>query len=196
MPRTKTKRRLSFKPIVTSFVPENYEYKGVSSLHNDEIEAIYLMDVRGMYQEEAAKSMEVSRPTFTRILKNARQKLANGLINGYKILIEDTKDDYKVAVCSSNKEQAQDLDPMQKYILIYQVKDKHVDLIDVLQNPVLTHKVKPAFAFAKLFTQHNINVYVSSKIGEGLKSSLSSRGIKIVLKSKLLTSDYLDLYEN
>jgi predicted DNA-binding protein (UPF0251 family) len=51
----------------------------------DEIEAIRLADLEGLYQEEAANKMEVSRPTFGRILNAARKKLADAIINGKSI---------------------------------------------------------------------------------------------------------------
>jgi len=58
-------------------------------LSKDEMEAIRLADFEGLYQEDAAKEMEVSRPTFSRILANARKKIANALINGKAIEIEN-----------------------------------------------------------------------------------------------------------
>ena len=58
-------------------------------LTEDEIEAIRLSDFEGLYQEEAAREMEVSRPTFSRILNSARKKLANALILGKAIEIQN-----------------------------------------------------------------------------------------------------------
>ncbi len=55
----------------------------------DEIEAIRLADFEGLYQEEAANEMEVSRPTFSRILNNARKKISNALILGKAIEIQN-----------------------------------------------------------------------------------------------------------
>jgi len=54
----------------------------------DELEALRLMDYEGLYQEDVAKEMGVSRPTVSRILANARAKLADALINGKMIEIE------------------------------------------------------------------------------------------------------------
>jgi len=56
-------------------------------LSPDEMEAIRLADLEGLYQEDAAGKMEVSRPTFSRILNNARAKIADALINGKSIEI-------------------------------------------------------------------------------------------------------------
>ena len=58
-------------------------------LTQDEIEAIRLADFEGLYQEEAAREMEVSRPTFSRILNSARKKIANALIQGKAIEIQN-----------------------------------------------------------------------------------------------------------
>jgi len=54
----------------------------VITLTKDELEAIRLADLEGLYQEDAATKMEVSRPTFGRILNNARAKIADAIING------------------------------------------------------------------------------------------------------------------
>jgi len=56
-------------------------------LNEDELEAIRLMDYEGLYQEDVAKEMGVSRPTISRILKEARAKIADALINGKSIEI-------------------------------------------------------------------------------------------------------------
>ena len=55
----------------------------------DEIEAIRLADFEGLYQEEAANEMEVSRATFGRILNSARKKIAKALILGKAIEIQN-----------------------------------------------------------------------------------------------------------
>jgi uncharacterized protein len=48
----------------------------------DEFEAIRLADVEGLYQEEAARQMQVSRQTFGNILASARRKLGEMLVLG------------------------------------------------------------------------------------------------------------------
>lgn len=54
----------------------------------EELEAIRLKDLEGLNQEECAEKMEVSRPTFQRILLSAREKVADSLVNGKIIHIE------------------------------------------------------------------------------------------------------------
>lgn len=54
----------------------------------DELEAMRLADLGGMRQEDAAKLMGVSRPTFSRIIESARKKAADGFVNIKCIKIE------------------------------------------------------------------------------------------------------------
>jgi len=54
-------------------------------LFEDEMEAIRLADFEGLYQEECADKMNISRTTFSRVVANARRKVADALLNN-KIL--------------------------------------------------------------------------------------------------------------
>jgi len=54
----------------------------------EEAEAVRLKDLEGLDQEAGAARMNVSRPTFQRILSSARQKIADALLNGKSIKIE------------------------------------------------------------------------------------------------------------
>jgi len=53
----------------------------------DELEAVRLADSEGLYQDEAAARMEVSRATYGRILGAGRAKIAEALIEGKLLLI-------------------------------------------------------------------------------------------------------------
>ena len=57
----------------------------------EEYEAIRLMDFEHLNQVEAAKRMDVSRPTFTRIYDSARKKLAMALVNSLRIVVTGGK---------------------------------------------------------------------------------------------------------
>ena len=54
----------------------------------DELEALRLADLEGLYQEEAARRMNVSRQTFGRIIESARKKVADALVHGKALSIE------------------------------------------------------------------------------------------------------------
>jgi predicted DNA-binding protein (UPF0251 family) len=67
---------------VTSACPEEVR------LNLDEYEAIRLADLEGLYQEQAASRMNISRQTFGRIVESARRKVADALVNGKILRIE------------------------------------------------------------------------------------------------------------
>jgi predicted DNA-binding protein (UPF0251 family) len=54
----------------------------------DEFEAVRLADLEEMKQEDAARRMRISRPTFSRIVSLAHNKIADGLVNIKAIRIE------------------------------------------------------------------------------------------------------------
>jgi len=54
----------------------------------DEFEAIRLADLDGLYQEQAADKMKVSRQTFGRIIESAHRKIATALVKGKALKIE------------------------------------------------------------------------------------------------------------
>jgi predicted DNA-binding protein (UPF0251 family) len=54
----------------------------------DEFEAVRLADLEGMRQVDAAKRLKISRPTFSRIVASARQKIGDALVNIKAIKIE------------------------------------------------------------------------------------------------------------
>ena len=72
-----------FKPICKPLSKLNGVY-----LTLDEFEAIRLADLDGLKQVDAAKRLKISRPTFSRIVSSARNKIADGLVNIKAIRIE------------------------------------------------------------------------------------------------------------
>ena len=88
MSRPKKCRWITIEPDITVFKPRGVPAKKmeVVELQLDELEAIRLADLEGLYQSDAAERMELSRATFGRIINEARRKVADALING-KMLV-------------------------------------------------------------------------------------------------------------
>jgi predicted DNA-binding protein (UPF0251 family) len=61
----------------------------VETLRADELEALRLADLEGLYQETAALRMGVSRPTFARILDRARATVARALVEEKFLVVGD-----------------------------------------------------------------------------------------------------------
>ena len=83
-------RRVTLEPNVTYFKPRGIPLVDLEEviLQVDEFEAVRLKDLEGLEQESAAKKMDISRPTFQRLVVSARKKIANALVHGKAIKIE------------------------------------------------------------------------------------------------------------
>lgn len=90
MPRPQKCRRVEFLPDVTYFKPAGVPMRLLHEvvLSVEEAEAIRLKDLEGLEQKEGAERMNVSRPTFQRVLVSARQKTADAILHGKSIRIE------------------------------------------------------------------------------------------------------------
>lgn len=90
MPRPRCQRWIGFVPAATYFKPAGVPLRALEEVivTLDESEALRLADLEGRYQEEAAESMKISRPTFARIIESARRKVADALVNGKALRIE------------------------------------------------------------------------------------------------------------
>lgn len=83
-------RKIDNISTISYFIPSDKDVSEVPTniILLEELEAIRLKDLEGLEQEECAKRMQVSRPTFQRILLAAREKVADSLINGKAIHID------------------------------------------------------------------------------------------------------------
>jgi len=64
---------------------------GTVYLSFPELEAMRLVDLEGLTQEEASDSMKVSRGTVWRLLESGRRKIVEALIKNKKIVITEEK---------------------------------------------------------------------------------------------------------
>ena len=104
MPRPKKPRWIQTLPPAVFYKPEGIplsRLKG-SVLPLEGLEALRLADAEGLSQEEAAALMGVSRPTFCRILTEARGIVANALARGRAIRIDGGR--YRLASADIGRE--------------------------------------------------------------------------------------------
>lgn len=90
MPRKTKCRRVGHIPKSNFFKPSGipaYELEEIV-LKIEEAEALRLKDLLGLDQVDCAVQMGVSRTTFQRILVEARQKVADALINSKMLVLE------------------------------------------------------------------------------------------------------------
>ena len=90
MPRPFCHRRVAGRPAAPVFKPVGIPVLGLEEviMTLDEFEAMRLADLDGLYHEKAAEEMNVSRPTFSRIIGSAHRKIADALVHGKALRIE------------------------------------------------------------------------------------------------------------
>ncbi len=90
MPRPQNCRRVKSEPETTYFKPRGIPLRELedSTISISEFEAIRLKDYNGVEQGVAAEQMNISQPTFHRLIVSARKKIADAIINGKAIKIE------------------------------------------------------------------------------------------------------------
>ncbi|MCD4781905.1 MAG: DUF134 domain-containing protein [Candidatus Omnitrophica bacterium] len=86
--RKKKVRYIQKMPEVNQFSPRGRPGRPDEViLRLDHFEAIKLADYQGYSQAEGAKMMKLSRPSFGRILREARKLVADSIVNGKSIRI-------------------------------------------------------------------------------------------------------------
>ena len=90
MVRPRLCRKIKFNPSVIYFKPQGIPLKELEEviLPLEEYESIRLKDLEGLEQNECAKKMNISQPTFNRSIISARKKIAEAIIKGKAIKIE------------------------------------------------------------------------------------------------------------
>ena len=89
MPRPFKHRRICCRPEASYFKPRGIPLTSLQevALTIDELEAVRLADLNGLYQEDAAKKMNISRQTFGNIINSAHKKTADALLNAKALKI-------------------------------------------------------------------------------------------------------------
>jgi len=86
--RPKKIRYIQRMPVITQFSPRGKPGRPDEVyLSIDEFEALKLADFQGFDQSQGAIVMKISRPTFGRVLREARRRVADALVNGKTIRI-------------------------------------------------------------------------------------------------------------
>jgi predicted DNA-binding protein (UPF0251 family) len=90
MARPEKKRNVLAPPAFNKFKPAGIKMHKLEreELSLDEYEALRLADYDGLEHSDAALKMGISRPTFTRLISKARQKVAKFIVDGKVLQID------------------------------------------------------------------------------------------------------------
>jgi len=90
--RRRRHRHICWKPDVLIFKPASIERYNLEEivLELDEYEAMRLVDVENLNMQAGAEKMKISPATFNRLVQNAHTKIANAIVFGKIIKIDNT----------------------------------------------------------------------------------------------------------
>ena len=89
MSRPIKRRCIAFYPDIETFSPiPKWKASGIVEIHADEVEALRLVDYKGLSQEEAAESMGISRGTVWRLLQSGRKKIVSMVVEHKHLRVE------------------------------------------------------------------------------------------------------------
>lgn len=196
MSREKQQRELNFKPISKYFGPKDIKPQEDIILLHEEIQAIKLMDLDSMYQEDAAKIMNISRPTLARIIKSARKKISTALIKGSNLKIHEIKNDFNVAICSNNDNNIEEISIDSKYIFILHIKDYKLQSKQIMLNPAyFENNIRPRHVLPTLLHESNVNYFITKQIGVTCKKYLIDKGIYPIIKDEITIEEIVNVFK-
>ncbi len=173
MPRPKKFRRV-FTYIFSS---------GDIMLEPDELEAVKLIDYEHRTQEDASKIMGISQPTFNRILKSAREKIARSLMERKEIGIKKIKggDIMKIAIPSIRgglEDTINSVFGRAPTFTIVDVENKEIKNVEIVQNPANQMSRGVGVRVAQFLINKGVNVVIANNIGPNVSMILTNANIK------------------
>jgi predicted DNA-binding protein (UPF0251 family)/predicted Fe-Mo cluster-binding NifX family protein len=192
MPRPQKCRRVEFLPDVTYFKPAGVPLKNLEeiSMSIEEAESLRLKDLEGLEQEQGAVRMNVSRPTFQRVLASAREKIADALLNGKAIRIEGGNFEIaagqikknrvtKIGISAVSPEIASDIDPLFgrcRYLIVVNMETM---AFEIMENSGAADGGGAGIAAAKNLVEKDIEAVITGNCGPNAYNALTAAGVKV-----------------
>ncbi len=90
MPRPFSNRHIAGRPAAQVYSPAGVPALELDAvvMTLDEFEAMRLAHLDGLYQQQAAAEMKISRTTFSRVIDSAHRKMADAIVHGKALHIE------------------------------------------------------------------------------------------------------------
>ncbi|MGN0605774.1 MAG: DUF134 domain-containing protein [Oscillospiraceae bacterium] len=200
MPRPQRSRKVCEEPEFDLFSPNGIPNNIIVTLTVDEYEVIRLIDLLQLTHLQAAKQMNISRPTATEIYNSARIKIADCIVNGKKLVV--TGGNYHLCsggICGSlcRKQNQTSLfirkgNNTMRIAVTYENGQifqhfghtKEFKLYDVENNKIIKEEIVSSNgsghgALAGFLSVHKVDVLICGGIGAGAQNALAEAGIKL-----------------
>lgn len=174
------------------FGPLRRSPKEMLAMGEDELEALYLADFRGLYQETCAKELGVSRPTFAKLIKSARRKCAQMLLHGKGIELTSLKTRYLLAYPTDDRVTIHAQFLVARFFAFATVENDTILSIAYKENPiyqklqargmaVLSDENAGGMAAGRIIPPllRGADVLAVRAIGEGIRHNLEGSGLDI-----------------
>jgi predicted DNA-binding protein (UPF0251 family)/predicted Fe-Mo cluster-binding NifX family protein len=186
MPRPCKCRRVCFNPQADYFKPRGIPVSQLEEviLTIDEFESVRLADLEGLYQEDAAKRMNVSRQTFGNIIETAHKKIADAIINARALKIKGgivKMVQKQVKLCIPTTTNEGKTAPVHGHFgsaPFFTIYDMAADTVEVIDNANEHHEHGACQPMSAL-TGRKIDAVVCAGMGARAVMKLNEGGIKV-----------------
>jgi predicted DNA-binding protein (UPF0251 family)/predicted Fe-Mo cluster-binding NifX family protein len=136
MVKSTRKRNITFKPTCFSYGPLTKTATETLVVSEDELEALYLADFKGLYQEDCARELGVSRPTFSKLLKSARKKTAEMLMYAKGIELVQRQESFVLVYPTNDRITVHPYFITAKFYAFAKIEEKTIASISYMLNPI------------------------------------------------------------
>jgi predicted DNA-binding protein (UPF0251 family)/predicted Fe-Mo cluster-binding NifX family protein len=197
--KTGKKRNITFKPTCFSYGPLTQPPKETIPLRDDELEALYLADFKVLYHEDCAKSLGVSRPTFAKLIKQARKKMVEMVMYGKGIELIREPHNFTLVFPTDDRISVHPYFLVAKLFAFAKVEEGVISSITYKENPIYKELLQgkkeiiddesaKGLASGRVIPPllEEATVLVARTLGDGIRRNIEGMGISIELSS---TSD-------
>lgn len=190
--KTSKNRNITFRPTCFSYGPLTQKPTETMILSEDELEALYLADFKGLYQEECARELGVSRPTFAKIIKSARKKTAEMLMYAKGIELVKVKQNFVLVFPTNDRITVHPYFITAKFFAFAKIEEEAIASISYTPNPIYEELESQGVVIenddsAKGMAAGRIippllkqaQVLVVHSLGEGMRRNIEGMGLNI-----------------
>ncbi|NLC28799.1 MAG: DUF134 domain-containing protein [Campylobacteraceae bacterium] len=180
------------------------------TLLHEELEAMYLADVKNLYHEESALRMKISRPTFSKLLKSARKKCAKAFLHAKSLHITLKSATMYIIFPSDDGQTLSERFNTAKYFMMVSCDELDSYIEEKIENPIYKAikdlgKIPENDEMAKGLGSGRVipplltkaTIVCSVEMGDGMCRNLESLGIEVrILPKKTKKKELLAIVEN
>lgn len=188
------KRNITFKPTCFSFGPLTQAPKETMQLRDDELEALYLADFKALYHEDCAQSLGVSRPTFAKLIKQARKKMVEMVMYGKAIELIREPHNFTLVFPTDDRITVHPYFLVAKLFAFAKVEEGIISSITYKENPIYKELLQSekeiiddesakGLAAGRIIPPllEDATVLVARTLGDGIRRNIEGMGISIEL---------------